>query len=34
LNVTEIWQFELAGTEPPQVFALIENGPLIVIELK
>ena len=34
MNVTETWQLELAATEPSQVFALIEKGPLIEIEEK
>jgi hypothetical protein len=34
LKVTETWQFELAGTEPSQVFADITNGPLVEIEVK
>ena len=34
LNVTETWQLELAGTEPSQLFAVMTNGPLIVIDVK
>lgn len=34
MNVTETWQFEFAATEPSQVFALIEKGPLVAIEEK
>ena len=34
LNVTETSQLELAGTEPSQLFAVMTNGPLIVIDVK
>lgn len=34
VKLTETWQFEFAGTEPSQVFADIENGPLLEIDVK
>lgn len=34
LNVTETWHEELAGTEEPQLFAVIANGPLVAIDEK
>jgi hypothetical protein len=34
LNVTETWHVEFAGTDAPQVFDAIANGPLVVIEVK
>lgn len=34
LNVTEIWHIDFAGTEAPQLFAAIANGPLVAIEEK
>jgi len=34
LNVTETWQVDFAGTEVPQLFAVIAYGPLVAIEEK
>jgi hypothetical protein len=34
LNVTETWQLEFAGTDVPQLFAVIAKGPLVTIDVK
>ncbi len=34
LKVTETWQLEFAGTDEPQLFAVIAYGPLVAIEVK
>ena len=34
LKVTDTWHCDFAGTEVPQLFAVIANGPLVAIEEK
>lgn len=34
LKVTDTWQVEFAGTDAPQLLAVIANGPLVAIEEK